>query len=149
MDGLRQNMEIVFHIAFIAVLLRVSYTDLRYQRIDDEWIAAILILSILAIPVMNNVTLFSRLVGGVCVSFPMLLITTLYPGAFGGGDVKLMAAGGCFLGAEKILASVVPAIFSACAYFLYLLIVKLAGRNTVFSLGPFLCLGMVAVFIIK
>ena len=149
MNGLRQNMEIMLNIAFIAVLLRVAYTDLRYQRIDDEWIAAILILSILAIPGMNNITLVSRLVGGVCVSFPMLLITTGYPGAFGGGDVKLMAAGGCFLGAEKILASVVPAIFSAGAYCLYLLIVKRAGRNTVFSLGPFLCLGMVSVFIIK
>lgn len=149
MIGLYRGSQMIFNIVFIAVLLRVSYTDLRYQRIDDEWIVVILILSILAIPVMNDITLVSRLVGGVCVSFPMLLITTGYPGAFGGGDVKLMAAGGCFLGAEKVLASVVPAIFSAGVYCLYLLIVKRAVRNTAFSLGPFLCLGMVSVFIIK
>ena len=145
MDGLRQNMEIVFHIAFIAVLLRVSYTDLRYQRIDDEWIAAILILSILAIPVMNNVTLFSRLVGGVCVSFPMLLITTLYPGAFGGGDVKLAAALGLFLGSDAALRMLWAALLLAAVFCLWGLLGGRRSRKDEMALGPFFLAGTVVV----
>lgn len=144
-----QELEMVFNIMFVVFLLLITCTDLRYQRIDDKWIVAILILAVLAVPVTKDITPVSRLIGGICVSFPMLLITTGRPGAFGGGDVKLMAVGGCFLGAERILASVAPAVFSAGIYCLYLLLVKRAGRNAVFPLGPFLCLGMVSAFIIK
>ena len=39
------------------------------------------------------------------VSVPMLLLTLAVPGAFGGGDIKLMAASGFFLGMDAIVCA--------------------------------------------
>ena len=133
-------MWMVRTILFFLALSLAAVSDVR-KRIIPDWIPC-LVAAVSLIPPGKPSML------GLLACLP-LLIAGITTGGIGGGDVKLMAAGGCFLGAEKILASVVPAIFSAGAYCLYLLIVKRAGRNTIFSLGPFLCLGMVAVFIIK
>ena len=88
--------------------------------------------------------MISRLTGAICISLPMFLAAVFVRGVFGGGDIKLMAAGGLFLGSEKILASVIPSVFSAGLYCIYLLFVKKAGRKATFPFGPFLCLGMAA-----
>lgn len=51
-----------------------------------------------------------RLLGALIVSVPMLVLALIVPGAFGGGDIKLMAASGLFLGMDAIVC----AMFSAC-----------------------------------
>ena len=66
----------------------------------------------------------------------------MLPGAFGGGDIKLMAVGGLFLGWRVAVTSAVISIFLGGAYSLYLLIIKHADRKTYFAFGPFLCVGM-------
>ena len=57
-----------------------------------------------------------RMLGALCVSVPMLGITVLAPGSFGGGDVKFMCAAGALLGWRHILWSAAAGIFSAGVY---------------------------------
>lgn len=139
------QMFIVF--AFLTVLIMVAFEDFDTRRIADKSIKAILILSLAAVVFMPESSFAERLVGAGCVSVPMLVIALIIPGAFGGGDIKLMAASGFFLGAGTILKAVFPALLTAAFYAVWLLVVKRADRKEEFAFGPFLCIGMAAALI--
>ena len=83
------------------------------------------------------------LAGIFAVSLPMLLMDFLIPGGFGGGDIKLMAAGGFLLGKAWIIQAFVMGIMLAGTYVIVLLIRKKADRKTEVALGPFLCAGII------
>ena len=134
--------SIITKIIFLMILIRIAFLDLRNQRIYNRDIMIIVWLSQIGMYTIPEIPVLSKLTGVIGISIPMLLIAIIRRGAFGGGDIKLMAAGGLFLGWEKILSAVVLAVFSAGIYCCYLLFVKKAGRKAVFPLGPFLCFGM-------
>ena len=141
----------VIGVLFLFILAVISYTDVRRRQIPN-WccmcIAALAeifdfeICQKLAFSEIFAVGLTEQVLGALCVSVPMLGITVLAPGSFGGGDVKFMCAAGALLGWRHILWSAAAGIFAAGVYALYLLIIKNTGRKAEFPLGPFLCLGI-------
>lgn len=134
----------ILRTAFFIVLLTASYQDIKKMEIKDGCHAAIVLLAVAAMLLDRNTGTASRLLGALCVSAPMLALSLLIPGAFGGGDIKLMAAAGLFLGWKSIVISAVLAVFAAGAYGLYIRMIKKAGRGQCFPFGPFLCAGMAA-----
>ena len=121
--------------------------DMRDMKISDRCHVLILILSVVSMFAGTEPELVSRLIGALCISFPMLVITLIYPKAFGGGDIKLMAVCGLFMGWKLIIVSFVTAVIFAGVFVLYLLLIKRANRKANFAFGPFLCLGMIAAMI--
>lgn len=89
-----------------------------------------------------------RMLGMLVISVPMFLTAVLVPGGFGGGDIKLMAAGGLFLGWKGTVLAAVLGIFAGGIWGLYLVLFKRAGRRDAFPFGPCLCGGMLASFVI-
>lgn len=136
-------MEIL-QLIFLVVLLVVSYQDIKKMEIKDGCHAVIVLLAAAAMFLDRNPEIISRLLGALCVSVPMLALTLLFSGAFGGGDIKLLAAAGLFLGWEDTVIAAVLSVFAAGAYALYLLVIKRADRGCRFPFGPFLCAGMAA-----
>ncbi len=134
----------ILRTAFFIVLLTASYQDIKKMEIKDGCHAAIVLLAVAAMLLDRNTGTASRLLGALCVSAPMLALTLALPGAFGGGDIKLMAAAGLFLGWKSTVISAVLAVFAAGAYGLYIRMIKKAGRGQCFPFGPFLCAGMAA-----
>ena len=65
------------------------------------------------------------------------------PGAFGGGDIKLMAAAGLFLGWQHTLLAMFFGILGGGFYGMYLLAARKADKKDHFAFGPFLCVGIV------
>lgn len=127
---------------FLSVLIIAALQDMVRMEIKDGCHIAIVVLSIVSMFVDNQLTIFARLIGALCVSAPMLFLALLLPGAFGGGDIKLVSAGGLFLGWRTAVISVVISLFLGGVYSLYLLMIKHADRKTNFAFGPFLCVGM-------
>lgn len=84
----------------------------------------------------------SRLLGAVIVSLPMLFLTWKIPGAFGGGDIKLMAASGLFLGASSTVLSMILAVFTGGGYGAVMLAKGKLKRGEPFAFGPFLAWGL-------
>ena len=81
---------------------------------------------------------------GLLVLSPLLLLLCLaIDGAFGGGDIKLMAAAGLFLGWQNTLLAMFFGIVFGGMYGIYLLAAKKAGKKDHFAFGPFLCAGIV------
>ncbi|MDO4566903.1 MAG: A24 family peptidase, partial [Oscillospiraceae bacterium] len=82
-----------------------------------------------------------RLIGVFAVSLPLLLITLFIPGAFGGGDIKLMAVCGFALGWRLALLAAFIGILTGGIYGVYLLAAKKKERKEHFAFAPFLSLG--------
>ena len=87
-----------------------------------------------------------KIVGILIISMPMLIITLFFPGSFGGGDIKLMAACGLLLGSDGILRAAWISILSASMYAVWLLVLK-KSRRAEFALGPFICFGVLCVYL--
>lgn len=127
---------------FYCVLTVVAFLDIDTMEIEDGCHLAVLVLTVAAVFTMPDVSIPARLIGAVCVSLPMLLLTLAVPGAFGGGDIKLMAACGLFLGWKLTLVSAVLAVLTGGIYGIWLLAAKKMDRKAHFAFGPFLCIGM-------
>lgn len=80
-----------------------------------------------------------RLLCGQCSD---AALTVLIPGAFGGGDIKLMAAAGILLGAKLTGTAFFFSVLAGGVYGIYLLAGKKKGGKDHFAFGPFLCLGI-------
>lgn len=136
-------VKAVLIFAFAGVLTVVALMDIDTMEIADGCSAAIVVLAVAGMFLMREITIGQRLIGMICISVPMLLLAIVIPGAFGGGDIKLMAAGGLFLGGRMVLASAVFGILLGGGYGIYLLASKKKGRKEQFAFGPFLCAGMI------
>ena len=63
-------------------------------------------------------------------------------GAFGGGDIKLMAAGGFFLGWRASLAAAWIGLTAAALYCAVLMLKRRLTFKDTIAFGPFLALGL-------
>lgn len=127
---------------FLGVLAVVARTDKKTMTIPDKLVLAALGVSLCSIPFFPEIGLMERVFGIYSASILLLLITLCVPGAFGGGDIKLMAACGVFLGWRYSLLALVIAIFLGAAYGVWMLTIGKADRKSRIAFGPFLCIGM-------
>lgn len=128
--------------SFFSVLAAVAFVDWDTMEIPDGFIAAVFIVAVLDLLIQGEFPWLGNLIGAAAVSIPMFLITLLIPNAFGGGDIKLMAVCGLFLGWKLILVSFFFSVIGGGIYGAYLLASKKMGRKDHFPFGPFLCAGM-------
>ncbi len=127
---------------FLGVLAVVAQTDRKTMTIPDKLVLAVLGISLFSIPFFPEIGLTERILG-VCSASLLLLVGTLcVPGAFGGGDIKLMAACGVFLGWRYSLLALGIAIFFGAVYGGRMLVQGKADRTSRIAFGPFLCMGM-------
>lgn len=135
----------VFTTIFLLLLVACAAADIKAGIVPDLIVLAIAVLAIINYfvtePVSVN-TALPHLIGAVCVSVPMLLVALIVKGAFGGGDIKLMAAAGLYLGWKYTLAGMVVGMLVAGIYGLYLIITKKLGPKSKLKLAPFLAYGL-------
>jgi len=121
----------------------IAWKDWKTKRIPDRYIVYAFAIGIISLFFYPEIGLPERMKGMFAVSIPLLALAGLVPGSIGGGDIKLMAAGGFILGIARIWNAFVTGVMSAGAYVAVLLIARKAGRKTEIALGPFLSFGMI------
>ena len=127
----------------IAVLVAIALIDRTAMMIPDTLNIALIPFAIAAVWLQcGGVTLFARAAGFFAVSLPMLLIALMIRGAFGGGDIKLMAVMGFFLGWQGILLAFFIALLTGGSYAIYLMMSGRAKRGDRMAFGPYLCTGL-------
>ena len=128
----------------VAALLIVSFIDLAHMIIPD----AVTLPGIgvgIAISLLPSSIGFANAVAGACLGGGIfLLITLLYPAGMGGGDVKLIAMIGAFVGWQAVLAAIILGAFCGAACGLSLILLGLKGRRDPVPFGPFLAAGGIA-----
>lgn len=140
------SFKSLLSLAFACVLTAVAFIDIDTLEIPNSLVIAVLIVgiifSIFDMLTKNELSIFDRLFGIIAGSIPILLITCMIHGAFGGGDIKLLAAAGVMLGWKQVLVALFIGIILGGINGIWLLVSKKKGRKDHFAFGPFLCIGM-------
>lgn len=138
---LRLGFTIIFAkaIAMTAILIIISFVDLRHKIIPDFMVAIALVIGIIfsfiiKAPFMD--TILGMIFGG-----GILLLLALVPNAMGGGDIKLMFAIGAYLGLNKTLWALILAFIMSSIISIGLILFKIKGTKDYIPFGPFLSLG--------
>lgn len=126
----------------MCILLAISFIDLEHKIIPDEIVVFSIGAGILLNLIARDVTFLSALIGFFSASGILLLMAVITKGAMGGGDIKLMAAMGIFIGNGPILLALFIGFMIGGFVSLILLIFKIKGRKDYIPFGPFLAAGV-------
>lgn len=136
----------VYHIIpkciLCSVLIVISFIDFDTKEIPNGSVLIILICGMINIWLDPGLTWINGLIGFFAASLPMFLIALISGGGMGGGDIKLMAAAGLFLGWSNILTAFFIACLVAGFTGLVLILTKKKGRKDKIPFGPFLAFGI-------
>ena len=128
------------------ILMWASISDIAKHEVPDFITVSILILAFVGFEPNN---LPSMLVGAIVLFVPQLVVSMLRPErAVGGGDMKISAALGFLLGAEKGLFAVITGLTISIISMLIVRKIEKESNKEPFALVPFLSFGAMLVFII-
>jgi len=128
----------------VTALLTVFFIDLAHLIIPDTVTLPGIGIG-LAVGLLPSSIGFADAVAGACLGGGIfLLITLLYPAGLGGGDVKLIAMIGAFVGWQAVLVTIILSAFCGAVGGLTLILLGLKGRREPIPFGPFLALGGIA-----
>lgn len=128
--------------SYLGLLLIIALIDWDTRTIYDRFQMGIVLLGLIAIWLFPEHSLMDRFIGMIAVALPMLLLALLIEGAFGGGDIKLMAVSGFLLGWKAIVAAMFLGLITGGGYALWLLSKKKLERKDQMAFGPFLAMGL-------
>lgn len=135
---------IVLECFLCSALIVLSVIDFRTYEIPFGINVFIFVLG--ALKLILNLTIGSKgfleyIIGFFAVAGFLLLLYLITKGrGIGGGDIKLMAAGGLFLGWRlSVLSLILGCLFGSI---IHIVRMKIAGEGRVLALGPYLSAGM-------
>lgn len=135
-------LRVLSVVLVIESLLLASFVDLEYELIPDTTHVIILSATFIAMlsdgPIQFRTRIIGMLVGGVFFWILNLL------GGMGGGDVKLMATAGFWLGYPMIIAAMFIGVFCAAIIGVGLILTGKKSRKDSMVFGPYLAGGIVA-----
>lgn len=134
------NIAMIMIYLFFMVLLAISMIDLKTLEIPDTLIVWCLIISIMTLPFIK-IDIGERLLGSLIISVPMMMINFFIEDCFGGGDIKLIAVCGFFMGWKRVFIGTYIAIMIAGIFAGYYIFKHSQKRYMAFA--PFLSIGMV------
>ena len=146
------TFDAAIYFIFFAVLTIVAFVDMDTMEIPPVLNLIILVLGIICLvgsfiakdaDGLLGISWSSRLIGFLSVSVFMLIVTLLVAGAFGGGDIKLMAAAGLLLGWKGTLIAFLIGLIVGAIIGIVLMSRKKKGGKEHMPFGPSLCIGLV------
>lgn len=102
------SLSFLFYFSFVAALIVITVIDLYHQIIPDVISLPGIGVGLLASLMIPQITFFNSLIGILIGGGSLFLVATLYQWLFkregmGGGDVKLLAMIGAFLGWKAVI----------------------------------------------
>jgi prepilin signal peptidase PulO-like enzyme (type II secretory pathway) len=147
-DAYEFSPETLMGLLFASLLVIITVSDLTYRLIPDRVIVPFLVLFLLLRLFIHPDYSYGNHLIGMAVGFGLfLLLAVLSRGGVGGGDIKLYAVVGLFLGTPLLVLSVLLSTLSGTVYGVLLMLTKGAGRKTEIPFGPFIALGAMLSFL--
>ena len=136
----------VFYLAAaIFFLALIIFTDFEQYVIFDKMLLPFAIIGVAAM-IHLNLPIFDRIIAAVFGGGIFFLLSILSGGGIGGGDIKLVAVLGLWLGTEKLLNVVLISCIVAGICAGILILTKKKSRKDFFAYGPYFA--MSAIFIL-
>lgn len=127
---------------YVIILIEIAVIDWEKLRIYDQSLWRIMMLAGLDMIFYPETGVIDHLKGALVIAFPMFLLAFVISGAFGGGDIKLMAVSGLLLGTRAIVCAMVLAIFAGGGYVGLMFVLGKLKKRDRFAFGPFLSFGL-------
>ena len=126
-----------------ALLVWMSLVDMRQKKIPNWLLLCFLVVTVITLCLQHPVNIAEHFLSVFVVSGMLLLVCKMRPGAFGAGDIKLMAIAGLLLGFWGNLNAFVVGVISAAVFCMIGMALKKVDRKSQIPFGPFLCLGII------
>jgi leader peptidase (prepilin peptidase)/N-methyltransferase len=133
--------DTVVAMALLAALVAITAIDLQHQIIPDAITLPGIVAGLLANVATRRVSIVDALLGVLLGGGVFLVIILVSGGGMGGGDMKLGAMLGAFLGWKVALIALFVAVVAGGALAIVLLACRMRGRKDPVPFGPFLALG--------
>ena len=143
---------VIFSISrFIASLIVITVIDLHHQIIPDVISLPGIGIGLLASFILPHLTFLNSLMGVLLGGGSLFLVATLYQWLFkreglGGGDVKLLAMIGAFLGWKTVILTILLSSLIGSITGIIIMVAKGKDFKYAIPFGPFLSLGAVISF---
>lgn len=137
------DLEKMFLIGVVCVILiSIAIVDARKKKIPNILLGILFFCAVLSGFIFPEISWLDRIAGGILVSVVFLTVIWIRPGAFGAGDVKLMAISGLMLGVGRNLTAFGFATALAALYCLPGILRRDRKKESEIAFGPFLCVGI-------
>lgn len=143
-----QGIILVLSLALCGLLLLIIATDFEQYCIFNDMIIPLAAGGVLCCALFLPIAidhLISAAAGGIL----FLIIAILSRGALGGGDIKLIASLGLWLGTDALFAVSMIGIILGGLVALLLLLTGKKKRKSAFAYGPYFALTTIALFLIR
>lgn len=129
-----------------SMTLVISAIDMEHGIIPDELSALLLITGVAYHFLSHEIGFLNRLIG-MAVGFGLLfLLAVISKGGMGGGDIKLCAGIGFWLGFPGFLYALLAASVIGSLVSIGLMVLKRKGLKETIPFGPFLMLGFLLIY---
>ncbi len=143
------GLLLVLMFVFTGFLVLISLIDYNEQIIPDAWVGVIAASGLCYSFLYHSDKILDSLLGGILGFAIMLVIFIISRGGMGGGDVKLSAAVGLWLGIEGTLMFLLLAFTIGGIMSMLLLASGIKSKGDAVPFGPFLCLSAFVVLLYK
>jgi leader peptidase (prepilin peptidase)/N-methyltransferase len=148
------SLSYFFYFSFVAALIIITVIDLYHQIIPDVISIPGIGVGLLGALIIPHITFFNSLLGILLGGGSLFVVATFYQWLFkregmGGGDVKLLAMIGAFLGWDAVILTIL--LSSLIGSITGIIIMVLKGKDFKYAIpfGPFLSLGAVIALFYK
>lgn len=139
----------VLYFLFYILLMVIAETDYYTYRIPDKLNLIMGILGLVFILVSEDICIPWRLYSSLIVPSLLLLLAILRPGAIGGGDIKLLASAGIFIGFEKIMFAAAIGSILAGMTTIGLMAKGKANKKSKMAMAPYYMAGIILCMILN
>jgi leader peptidase (prepilin peptidase)/N-methyltransferase len=129
------------YLALVVIVLTATATDLRCRRIPNPLIAAGAVLAVMSLGLWQVVAPVSAWLGVLVGGGALFLFAFFTKGGLGGGDVKLAAVMGLFLGWQGVWAALLVGCLVAGVAGIILVLWKIKSMKDTIPFAPFLAGG--------
>jgi prepilin signal peptidase PulO-like enzyme (type II secretory pathway) len=129
---------------FLMTACAISVVDFRSMKIPDSLVILMLLLSIYPVFAANDWR--SSLYGSFFLGGILLFIILVFPGGFGGGDIKFGAVIGFFLGLELSMISMEASLLTGSVVGLLYARISGKGLRIRIPFAPFLSAGLLIAY---
>ena len=140
------GIQLFYFVIAIALLVFVTVTDFEQYVIFDSMLLPLAVAGVcytlhMQLPITEH--LAAALGGGLL----FFLLTLLTKGAIGGGDIKLIAVMGLWLGVRPLISVTAYGFIIGGVAALFLLLTKQKQRHDYFAYGPYFALSSIAILL--
>ncbi|HEY5649239.1 MAG TPA: prepilin peptidase, partial [Nitrospiria bacterium] len=133
--------QVLVYGVFVSALLVVTFIDLDHKIIPDRITLPGMIIGLLASAFLLPTGFFNGLLGLLLGGGLLYGVAVLSRGGMGGGDIKLIAMIGAFLGWKATLLTILLGALTGSVVGMFLMIFRGKDRKFPVPFGPFLSLG--------